>query len=81
MRRVNAAKCISSLNLFFSKTGPFKLRHAPVLSKIARMLVPKFVCEMSRTSLLTIHFVKEAYNSTLSHTKKEFRNTLARLWY
>lgn len=45
---------------------------------VARMLVPKFVCKMSRTSLLTIHFVREAYNSTLSHTKKEFGNTLAR---
>jgi len=45
------------------------------------MPVPKFVFEMSRSSLLTIHFVKEAYNSTLSHTKKEFRNTLARFEY
>ena len=45
---------------------------------IARMSVPKFVCDTFRTSLLIVHSIKEAYSSTLSHAKKEFRNTLAR---
>ena len=48
------------------------------INPVARMLVPKFVCGQSRTSLFILHSVRETCNLTLSHTKREFRNTLAR---
>jgi hypothetical protein len=44
----------------------------------ARMLVPKFVRGLSSTSLFKLHFVRGTYNLTLSQSRREFRNTLAR---
>jgi hypothetical protein len=34
------------------------------------MLVPKFVCDISRTSLFIVRSIREAHNSTLPQFKK-----------
>jgi hypothetical protein len=44
--------------------------NANVYRIIARMLVPRFVCDISRTSLFIVGSIREAHNSTLPHIKK-----------